>query len=701
MFYWLFTSGQEILGNLFCAVPLFFAAIIIPAITSWWMGADIRLSRENNKTPHFTLQLLTHLVVVLAVTSLYTAVVSRFALDRGYSKHYDGTLALLVGNAPLGTDEEKLLKFGMVYLGILLFANGSLHQNLRPGGWLRGAVDRLQTPGSTRGEVGSAHFCSPGEYRRYRVHDPEGLTIYGAFWGENQRRLDSGRGEFCLNGEDAARGVLTIGRAGSGKTQAVILPAIADHMLSGHSLIVADPQGEIKHKVLEIARATGHLVVIHDPTSDDGPRFNLAQGVANVTDARTIAQVLIKDEGGGDNKFWTDNAISLLAACLLCFENLGEIHGSLKDVAKLAEEIQQRSVDAANLASAFIANATTKDPKIASSIIATLATSLTGWADPKVCYNTSSSDFDAELICSQPTIVVLTCPGRARGVYAPYLGATFTKLLQDLDTIGERNRGPLPLPVALILDEFPILGKLDRLVEDVNLVRKRRISVMIAAQTKGQFHMVYGDEATDALFAGLAHQIIFGGCDDKTADFYSKASGTMTQISRGKSENSHDSVRSRSLLTTDEVKAPAIGNCTIFASYVEERYATEIVLNAQLTRYYQRKDIQAQIKAAKDKAPFLLQRDEETLALTPTVAQPVVAPPAPPAALPATSIPFEPAFQAPAAPIGTPQESLLDRLKNRVPPTPHNVSLQEMRSALAHLNIPATETIGDSAWLTN
>jgi type IV secretory pathway TraG/TraD family ATPase VirD4 len=51
---------------------------------------------------------------------------------------------------------------------------------------------------------------------------------------------------------------------------------------------------------------------------------------------------------------------------------------------------------------------------------------------------------------------------------------------------------------------------------------------IVGAQTKGQFHMIYGTEGTQALFTGLATQIVYGGCDHDTADFYSKASGTTT-----------------------------------------------------------------------------------------------------------------------------------------------------------------------------
>ena len=335
------------------------------------------------------------------------------------------------------------------------------------------------------------------EYRRYRRPDREGVTFFGAFWGENRWRLDYGAGTFQLSGEDAARGILTLGGPGSGKTQGVILPVIGDRMLAGHSLIVADPQGELKEHVTRFAQVTGHLVAVHDPTSSAGPRYNLAADIANVSDARAIADVLVPS-AQGDNRFWTDSAAALLAACLIRFDTLGDIYNALNDPKALAETLSSKKDDASLLANAFIASVRS-DGKVAANVVATLATALTGWASTDVRANTSASDFGAEMIVSQPTVVVLTCPGRMRAVYASYLGATLRKLMLDLDTIGEQNGGPLPMPVGVVLDEFPTLGKLDSLVADVNLVRKRRISILIGAQTKGQFHLIYGQEGTQSL----------------------------------------------------------------------------------------------------------------------------------------------------------------------------------------------------------
>ncbi len=465
-------------------------------------------------------------------------------------------------------------------------------------------MDRLRSPQVKRGALGSSHFCTMREYRRFRREDTEGLTLLGGFWGQNKRRLDVGMGKFSLSGEDVARGILTLGGPGSGKTQGIILPAIADRMLAGHSLIVADPQGEITGHVLKYAAVTRHLVVVHDPTSAIGPRYNLAEGIDNVSDARAIADVLVPS-AQGDNRFWTDSAAALLAACLIRFPNLGEIYNAMNDLKGLAQKLAAKKDDAALLANSFIASVGS-DGKVASNVVATLATALTGWASTDVRANTSASDFDADLVVGQPTVVVLTCPGRMRAVYASYLGATLRKLMLDLDTIGERNRGPLPVPVGVILDEFPTLGKLDSLVADVNLVRKRRISIMIGAQTKGQFHMIYGSEGTQALFTGLATQVVYGGCDADTAEFYSKASGTATTDANQDDPNSH--LRQRPLLTVDEVITPQVGNCTIFARYVEAGFATQVVLNARLTRFYEREDWKRRLNSVKDVQPLLLER---------------------------------------------------------------------------------------------
>ncbi len=603
MIYWLFTDGRDALSGLL--FPLLCCAPMTMLITAAVLGASIRRTSDEGANASWMQRALlaaTYTLVLLTVATVYLMLLGDQAVKRGRSNTSD-VIKLLVG-APTSINTMRLFLFGVFLAFVLMMTVIGLHSLLRNGGWLREKIDRLRAPMIKRGALGSSHFCTLREYRRFRRPDPEGLILLGAFWGEQKRRLDVGTGQFCLGGEDVARGILTLGGPGSGKTQGIILPAIADRMLSGHSLVVADPQGEITTHILKYAAVTRHLVVVHDPTSAAGPRYNLAQGIDNVSDARAIADVLVPS-AQGDNRFWTDSAAALLAACLIRFDNLGAIYNAMNDVKALAKALKSKKDDAALLANSFIASVGS-DGKVASNVIATLATALTGWASIDVRANTSASDFDAELVVEQPTVVVLTCPGRMRAVYASYLGATLRKLMLDLDTIGERNKGPLPVPVGVILDEFPTLGKLDSLVADVNLVRKRRISILIGAQTKGQFEMIYGREGTQALFTGLATQVIYGGCDADTAEFYSKASGTATTDANQDDPNSH--LRQRPLLTVDEVITPQVGNCTIFARYVETGFATQVILNARLTRFYERDDWKRCLTGAKGSEPLLLER---------------------------------------------------------------------------------------------
>ena len=611
MFYWLFTEGRALLGG--CLAPLLCMTLTAPIMVSAMLGAGIQRTSETQGVSGWKrgAKLFAYLIVVLGVSAIYLTLLGDMAVQPLRGRQSTNSFVQLLVGAPPNVNAMRLFMLGMMLVMLWFFLILGLHSGIRNGGWLRERVDRLRNPQVKRGALGSSHFCTMREYKRFRREDAEGLSLLGAFWGEQKRRLDLGMGRFSLSGEDVARGILTLGGPGSGKTQGIILPAIADRMLAGHSLVVADPQGEITGHVLKYAAVTRHLVVVHDPTSMIGPRYNLAEGIENVSDARAIADVLVPS-AAGDNRFWTDSAAALLAACLIRFPNLGEIYNAMNDLKGLAGKLASQKDDAALLANSFIASVGS-DGKVASNVVATLATALTGWASTDVRANTSASDFDADLIVGQPTVVVLTCPGRMRAVYASYLGATLRKLMLDLDTIGERNKGPLPVPVGVILDEFPTLGKLDSLVADVNLVRKRRISIMIGAQTKGQFHMIYGNEGTQALFTGLATQVIYGGCDADTAEFYSKASGTATTDANADDPNSHGrlsqgAARQRPLLTVDEVVTPQVGNCTIFARYVEAGFATQVVLNARLTRFYERDDWKQRLNAAQDVQPLLLER---------------------------------------------------------------------------------------------
>jgi type IV secretory pathway TraG/TraD family ATPase VirD4 len=465
--------------------------------------------------------------------------------------------------------------------------------------------------------LGSAHLCASATFRRWTKPERFGWTVQGEFWGEKGRKLGS---QLCLSGEDIARGVAVFGAQGSGKTQSVILPALADRMRDGHSLIVTDVQGELQPYIQLIAAMTGHLVIVHNPSSPEGScRINLCDWIDNVADAKAMAAVLLSDAHTyGSNQFWTKSAANLLAACALHYHSFGEVLDARQDIQHMAQELKgSHAPGAADLANDFVSSMQSKDPKLGLNIMATAFNiGLAPWADPAIRSISAHTDLDlAAQMSSLPTVVVLRCSRRHMEAYGPYLGTILRVLTTRLDDIGEAAGGPLPTPVGMILEEFPVLGRLDSLVRDINLVRKRRISILTAAQSLAQFDHVYHDKGeADQLMAGLATRIVFGGCDQRTAEYFSRASGQQTlavsSLSRsgGSGWDTRDvgtaSLRGRALLLADDIIRPARGHATIFAAYGEGGRAEQVIFHAELTPFFRRKDWK--LGEVQPKAPLVM-----------------------------------------------------------------------------------------------
>lgn len=598
MVYWFFRYGYAVAIYLVWPALLMAGGLVVVALSR---------GREGRRSLHTSSPRRNRLVRDLAAAAAGFAVFNFVLLAAG------GREGWLLG--PPSRQHSYLALAGVGVLLIPALAAYATHLLIRDGGWLRDRLNHLRKPVRRRGEMGSAQFCTPREYVRFNTPDLEGLAFLGAFWGADSylrriRRLDRGRGHFCLSVEDVARGILTIGGPGSGKTQSVILPSIADWMAAGRSVVVVDPQQELTDFVKHFAAVTGHAVIVHDPTSPTCPRFNLDSHIRDVSEATAIADVLLPvGQEVSPPTFWRESAQALLAACLLRYDTVGDILLALGNLRDLGRILGQQEDNIRLLATPFLVSSKDNKP-VAAGIAATLAAALTGWADERVRAATATSDFSASHLIAHPTAIILTCPGRQRATYARYLGAVLRKLMLDLDTIAEGNGGALPAPVAMVIDEFPTLGKLDGLASDVNLVRKRRIGILIAAQTKGQFHLIYGRAATDALFAGLATQIIFGGCDQETADYYSHASGLTTEPLMARLGVAGQ-VRQRLLLTPDEIQSPARGNATVFSRYVTETHANQVILFARLTRLYERDDWAARLAAVYPDAALILERPSD------------------------------------------------------------------------------------------
>ncbi|MEO0565988.1 MAG: hypothetical protein AAF125_28025, partial [Chloroflexota bacterium] len=213
---------------LWIAVGATVVLLVLPVVYLLARGQAIRRSADGRTRRGRSLLLLGLLIVVVPLVVVsWGSVVGRWWLLRS-----GGVLT------PTAAQRIAIAVGGLI---VVLYAG--LVVLLRPGSGFSEFINIL-TGGVRRrkDELGSAHFTDRAEYKRFAEKHRHGVTLIGEFRGEefkpNQYRILGDL--FSLSAEDAARGIITIGNPGSGKSQSIILPTIADSMRDGECLVVSD-----------------------------------------------------------------------------------------------------------------------------------------------------------------------------------------------------------------------------------------------------------------------------------------------------------------------------------------------------------------------------------------------------------------------------------------------------------------------------
>jgi hypothetical protein len=385
-------------------------------------------------------------------------------------------------------------------------------------------------PGGPRSQIadrGRTALCRRKTFTRWSQHDRRGWTLRGKFYGARGQFLGK---QFSLSEGDLARGVVVLGWHA---TQSVLFPAIADRMRDGHSLVVTDLSGILQCHIQSVAATTGHLILVHNL---DLPAISCALNpcdwIDNVDGARAVAAILLlsahrRAPTGGVRRI--RQAIDLLAACALHYQSFSEVLDARQDLARLIRELtRSQAPGVAELAASFRApvlseaEGMAKDLNLAHSVALTaFDIGLAPWANAAIRQIGGHSDLDLPAqLTGLPTVIILRCARRRVGIDSPYLEA----LLYALATRLAEATSAGSLPVGLILENLADLGRLDTLVRATS----GRVPILAAAESIVQFDRFYpAREEAERTLAGLATQIVFGGCDQPTAEFVSRLGGGL------------------------------------------------------------------------------------------------------------------------------------------------------------------------------
>lgn len=340
------------------------------------------------------------------------------------------------------------------------------------------------------------------------------------------------------------RGVLLYGSPGSGKTQALI-PIMQQLIDANHRGWFYDVKGDFTSYWL------GGSVGLICPQDRRSLVWSLGDDVRTPSDAQVFASSLI-GEAGGEGKFWSEAAKSLLEGTLISLQNeLATNWGWATLADRLAADspsFAERMAKHAPLAALLVADA---QSSTTSSVLATLSayTKIVhdlarAWGDgrddagrmrPSISLRAWASDgYEGKIrqlvFQAGPDASMNTALGSAM------LNLVLPQILSAATPDDELGR-----TIAFVIDEMPSLGPIP-FKAAIERGRSKGCIFVGACQDLSQIQEVWGEETMRSLGSMLGTHLVFriqpGATRDDVADQFGKARWAVTAVSTSSSGQS-------------------------------------------------------------------------------------------------------------------------------------------------------------------
>ena len=334
------------------------------------------------------------------------------------------------------------------------------------------------------------------------------------------------------------RHLMTIGPNGSGKSRRVLLPNLLT--LTGWSVVVVDPKGELCERSREQREAAGARTVILNPFDVLGLTSHGYNPIAALDhfsddfpdDALSLADSMIRIEGRDPH--WGASAQDLLAG-LIMFSRLSQSNGGslshVREILGRKPEAFSTTIDLA-IKVADKKNCPELSAKVAryaeisaenremTSILSTALTQ-TRWLDSRPIKDDLDSTTQHNFLDlkNHPTTVYIILPANRLGTHATWMRLMVASIL--LPMLKDTSAGKVPL--LLMLDEFPALaeGGFNIIEKNMAMFRGYGIKLWTVFQDLSQAKKLYGDHwESFAANAGVLQS--FAPQDIVTADYLSK-----------------------------------------------------------------------------------------------------------------------------------------------------------------------------------
>lgn len=344
------------------------------------------------------------------------------------------------------------------------------------------------------------------------------------------------------------RHLLTVAPTRSGKGTTAIIPNLLTYEGSG---LIIDPKGE-NAMITAVRRGAGdpalnipgmgQKVHVVDPWGITGlaaSRFNpmdwLDPKDEDISEnALMLADSIIAVHRGKQDQYWDEEAKSLLMGIALYVatdarEAENRSLGRVRDIISMGEtelaEIMERMLESENsIVRSTVDRLQSKDPKLRSSVIASLQAHTHFLDSPRIRESLKVSDFKFEDLKTSRMTVYLVLPADRLQPFGRWLRL----LVQQALTVNARNIEVKPeKPILFLLDEMAALGHLTMVEQAFSLMAGFGMQLWGVVQDLSQLDRIY-DKGWETFIGNSGVLQYFGSRDHKTAEYFSKLCGVET-----------------------------------------------------------------------------------------------------------------------------------------------------------------------------
>ena len=380
---------------------------------------------------------------------------------------------------------------------------------------------------------------------------------------------------------------LTIGTTRSGKSRCIVLQSIAFTAISGESIVVNDPKGELAAYCMPYLKSLGYEVICVDFKSPlKSSRYNFLQPVIDAVNRGDkskavdlvwdITASLVEKPKNGD-RMWTDGEASIIAGAIMAvvfdnqnnpqYQNFSNVYYFILNMCKTENNDMPINRYIADIADDHPAKGIFGVAQIApvrtrgSFFTAALAT-LRLFTGDNIYSMTNASDFVLADTGNSKRAIFIILPDEKVTFYSLASLFVYQHYVALTESADERG-GRLQNRVNFFLDEFGNFTEIPAFSNMLTVGGGRGIRFNLFVQSLAQIEEKYGREHAQTIADNCHGWIYLKTTDDGTATKITKKLGHYTTSSYSRSSsyspnssgNTSNSMNliTRALLTEDEI----------------------------------------------------------------------------------------------------------------------------------------------------